>query len=170
MALRAGYYGLKIAAKRKLEQLAEQIQGMLIIKSIGSGLTLSQAGELSADSTSWNYSILNPVKTGQKWLDENDIYMVTISFPSPYAAIGYQTWGSIYDNFAANFKYKFDKILYAASISSSGSCSPLNVYYDPTNDKLNVQTPRNGSNVECEYLIILSTLTFLTENKKRKVK
>lgn len=47
MALRAGYYGIKKSLLSKISQLS----GAVIIKSIGSGLTLSEAGELSSDSS-----------------------------------------------------------------------------------------------------------------------
>ena len=47
MALRAGYYGIKKSLLSKISQLSNAV----IIKSIGSGLTLSEAGELSSDSS-----------------------------------------------------------------------------------------------------------------------
>lgn len=49
MSLRAGYYGLKGTMSKVLEKLAKDTSGMKIIKSIGNGLKLSNAGALSAD-------------------------------------------------------------------------------------------------------------------------
>lgn len=49
MALRAGYYGLKNSVKKTLEKLAADMVGAKIIKSVGAGLTLSDAGELSSN-------------------------------------------------------------------------------------------------------------------------
>ena len=47
MALRAGYYGLKNTVKKKLEKLAADTSGMKIIKTIGDGLNLTNAGKLN---------------------------------------------------------------------------------------------------------------------------
>ena len=47
MALRAGYYGLKNTVKNKLEKLAADTSGMKIIKTIGDGLNLTNAGKLN---------------------------------------------------------------------------------------------------------------------------
>lgn len=49
MALRAGYYGLKNSVKKTLEKLAIDMVGAKIIKSVGAGLSLSDAGALTAD-------------------------------------------------------------------------------------------------------------------------
>lgn len=50
MALRAGYYGLKNSVKRTLEKLAADMAGAKIIKTIGTGLTLSNAGKLDVEA------------------------------------------------------------------------------------------------------------------------
>lgn len=73
MALRAGYYGLKGSVKRILTKLAEDMKDVVIIKSIGPGLTLNSAGELSADAQSVNYS-LTEFDTGKKWINGKTIY------------------------------------------------------------------------------------------------
>lgn len=73
MALRAGYYGIKNALLKKLQGLADA----LVIKSIGEGLELSEAGELSNTSTGGlDYSTAEQ-DTGIKWYDNNNIYQKT---------------------------------------------------------------------------------------------
>ena len=49
MALRSGYYGLKNATRKALIKLASDVEGMKVIKSIGDGLKLTQAGKLNCD-------------------------------------------------------------------------------------------------------------------------
>lgn len=52
MALRAGYYGLKKRVAGVLTNLAAELDGAVIIKSIGTGLLFNTTtGELSSDST-----------------------------------------------------------------------------------------------------------------------
>ena len=78
MALRAGYKGIKNSLARGLGAFMQKFSDALVIKSIGSGLNLSEAGELTASAQSVNYST-TPVKTGQKWIDGiTDIYAVTV--------------------------------------------------------------------------------------------
>lgn len=63
MALRAGYYGLKNTVKKKLEKLAADTAGMKIIKTIGDGLNLTNAGKLNV--TAATASKLGGVKVGE---------------------------------------------------------------------------------------------------------
>ena len=90
MALRAGYYGLKGAMKKTLEKLASDTSGMKIIKTIGDGLKLTQAGKISVDIDSNTMEFKTggklaakavavdyaseEVNTGVKWIDGKDIY------------------------------------------------------------------------------------------------
>lgn len=92
MALKAGYLGVK----KNLIDLINTMAGGKIIKTIGNGLTLSDAGALSADidtdtmefkegklsakSTGGavDYSI-TPVPTGSKWIDGKDVKMIVIT-------------------------------------------------------------------------------------------
>ena len=101
MALRAGYYGLKNTVKKKLEKLAADTSGMKIIKTIGDGLNLTDAGKLNVKAATasalggikvgegleivngvlnvtisggYDYSSSNIVDTGQKWIDGKTIY------------------------------------------------------------------------------------------------
>ena len=62
MALRAGYYGLKNTVKKKLEKLAADTAGMKIIKTIGDGLNLTNAGKLNV--TAATASKIGGVKVG----------------------------------------------------------------------------------------------------------
>lgn len=70
MALRAGYYGIKNALLKKLEALTNAV----VIKSIGEGLDLSAAGELSNTSTGGMDYSTEEQNTGLKWTDGRDIY------------------------------------------------------------------------------------------------
>lgn len=62
MALRAGYYGIKNALLKKLQGLSDA----LVIKSIGDGLNLSAAGELSSSIVLPNIFSGEEVDTGWK--------------------------------------------------------------------------------------------------------
>lgn len=94
MALKAGYKGIK---KSVLESLMSLL-GSKSIKSIGNGLSLSEAGELATDidtdtmeykdgklaskaTGGVNYSETE-VNTGLKWTDGKDIYMKSGSLTS----------------------------------------------------------------------------------------
>ena len=73
MALRAGYYGIKNALLKKLQGLSDA----LVIKSIGEGLDLSAAGELSNTSTGGVDYSTTEQDTGLKWTDGKNIYKKT---------------------------------------------------------------------------------------------
>lgn len=75
MALRAGYYGIKNALLKKLQGLSDA----LVIKSIGEGLNLSAAGELSNTSTGGLDYSTTEQNTGLKWYDGKDIYCKTFT-------------------------------------------------------------------------------------------
>lgn len=75
MALRAGYYGIKNALLKQLERLSNA----LVIKSIGEGLNLSSAGELSNTATGGVDYSTTEQDTGLKWFDGSEIYVKTIS-------------------------------------------------------------------------------------------
>lgn len=62
MALRAGYYGIKNALLKKISALSDA----LVIKSIGDGLNLSAAGELSSSIVLPNIFSGEEVDTGWK--------------------------------------------------------------------------------------------------------
>lgn len=62
MALRAGYYGIKNALLKKISALSDA----LVIKSIGNGLNLSTAGELSSSVVLPNIFSGEEVDTGWK--------------------------------------------------------------------------------------------------------
>ena len=62
MALRSGYYGLKNATKKALEKLAADTVGMKIIKTIGDGLNLTNAGKLNMTAATANK--LGGIKVG----------------------------------------------------------------------------------------------------------
>ena len=114
MALRAGYYGLKNSVKKKLEKLAADMAGAKIIKTIGDGLNLTNAGKLNVTaatdnklggikvgsgleivdgvlnvtiSGSFDYSS-DEFLTGQKWIDGKDIYGKTYYADSNIPATG----------------------------------------------------------------------------------
>ena len=70
MALRAGYYGIKNALLKKLQGLSDA----LVIKSIGEGLDLSAAGELSNTSTGGVDYSTTEQDTGLKWIDGRSVY------------------------------------------------------------------------------------------------
>ena len=73
MALKAGYYGVKKAILGTINSLA----GALVIKSLGEGLELSDAGELSCTSTGGVDYSTTEQDTGLKWVDGKDIYQKT---------------------------------------------------------------------------------------------
>lgn len=75
MALRAGYYGIKNALLKKLQGLTDA----LVIKSIGEGLDLSAAGELSNTSIGGVDYSTTEQNTGLKWYDGKDIYCKTFT-------------------------------------------------------------------------------------------
>lgn len=76
MALRAGYYGIKKRLIAAIQSFMTDHADDVSIKSIGDGLTLSEAGQLSAGATSINYSTTEQ-NTGVKWTDGKDIYQKT---------------------------------------------------------------------------------------------
>lgn len=79
MALRAGYHGIKGALVGVTKAAAEKLAGLPAIKTIGDGLTLSDEGVLSSDSTGGiNYSTTEQ-DTGLKWIDGRSIYQKTWS-------------------------------------------------------------------------------------------
>lgn len=71
MALRAGYYGLKNSVKKKLEKLAADTTGMKIIKTIGDGLNLTNAGKLNV--TAATASKIGGVKVGDTLTIEDGV-------------------------------------------------------------------------------------------------
>lgn len=77
MALRAGYYGLKNSVKKKLEKLAADMAGAKIIKTIGDGLNLTNAGKLNV--TAATASKLGGVKVGEGLAIEDDVLSCTVS-------------------------------------------------------------------------------------------
>lgn len=93
MALRAGYFGLKRKLIDKVESMLDistigdglsLVSGTLsaAIKSIGDGLTLSEAGVLSANGGGVDYSETEQ-NTGLKWIDAKDVYSKTVTVTSP---------------------------------------------------------------------------------------
>lgn len=101
MALKAGYQGVKKA----LLDAVKNLSGALVIKSLGDGFNLTNAGKLnmtaataskmggfkvgenlemsngvlSAKGGGFDYSTTNMVNTGQKWIDGKDIYCKTFT-------------------------------------------------------------------------------------------
>ena len=78
MALRAGYYGIKNTLLKKLEGFSNAV----VIKSIGEGLDLSAAGELSNTSSGGVDYSTTEQDTGLKWTDGRTVYQKTINFGS----------------------------------------------------------------------------------------
>ncbi|MBP5430868.1 hypothetical protein [Ruminococcus sp.] len=74
MALRAGYEGIKRGLLDVLKQIALKFGDALAIKSIGEGLNLSSAGELSASSSGSDIIIVEHTDTtsGYAWLTPKD--------------------------------------------------------------------------------------------------
>lgn len=111
MALKAGYYGLKSAIKRKLEKLAADSEGMLVIKSLGDGLNLTDQGELDITITgSFDYSTTE-FDTGQKWIDGKEIYGKVLTG----VTVGYGSYGTAVDT-----GVKIDKIIDMFSPTPNG--------------------------------------------------
>lgn len=93
MALRAGYYGLK----KSMISFISSLSDAKIIKSIGNGLKLSNAGAISADidsstmefkngkiaakAVSVNYST-DEALLPEKWVDGKDLYRKVFPFGS----------------------------------------------------------------------------------------
>lgn len=92
MALKAGYYGVK----KSLTGIIASLAGAKVIKSVGNGLSLSNAGDLAANidadtmefkdgklsskgGSAITYST-DEQKTGDKWIDGRDIYQKTFIF------------------------------------------------------------------------------------------
>ena len=80
MALRAGYYGIK-------KKILEKVNALPGIKTIGTGLSLSSAGVLSATG-GIDYSTTEQ-DTGIKWIDGKTIYKKTIVSSLPNATEKY---------------------------------------------------------------------------------
>lgn len=79
MALKAGYKGIKKFLVGITAAAAAKLDNLPAIKTIGDGLTLSDEGVLSSDSTGGiNYSTTEQ-DTGLKWLDGRSIYQKTWS-------------------------------------------------------------------------------------------
>lgn len=101
MALRAGYYGIK----KSLLDTITGLVGSKVIKSIGNGLALTDAGELSTDidtntmeylngklaakSVNWDFATENAVPTGQKWIDGKELYCRVVVFDNPVSVPAY---------------------------------------------------------------------------------
>lgn len=79
MALRAGYHGIKGALVGVTKAAAEKLAGLPAIKTIGDGLTLSDEGVLSSDSTGGIDYKTTEQDTGLKWIDGRSIYQKTWS-------------------------------------------------------------------------------------------
>lgn len=96
MALRAGYYGLKNSVKRTLEKLAADMAGAKIIKTIGTGLTLSDAGKLDVEAAT--DTKLGGVKVGDNLsIDENGVLSASGGSSTSYSTTEYDT-GKVWIN------------------------------------------------------------------------
>ena len=105
MALKAGYYGIK----KSLFSVIESLSGAKVIKTIGNGLNLSNAGSLSCDidtetmefkngklaskGASFDFSTTE-FDTGQKWIDGKSICGIVITQES-VTVPGGATYGEI---------------------------------------------------------------------------
>lgn len=87
MSLRAGYKGIKNSLAVGMTAFMQKFANALVIKSIGSGLSLSEAGELSALAQSVDYSTTE-FNTGKKWIDGSDIYGIVIVEDNPTTSGG----------------------------------------------------------------------------------
>lgn len=164
MALRAGYYGIKRALLRKLEALTNAV----VIKSIGEGLELSAAGELSNTSTGGVDYSTTLIDTGKKWIDGKTIKAIVLDYHASPVIIKYDTWGSILDNVSVALGVIPEVLLLCTAIGTSGGVTPCICYYDNNTDKLNATTPRNGNNSEGSYIILEFTEATVTAAKTRK--
>ena len=75
MALRAGYYGLK-------RKLYEKIKALPAIKTIGDGLTLSDAGVLAAQATGLNFIVKTYQVTPSYYSGAVGDYSALITIPT----------------------------------------------------------------------------------------
>ena len=122
MALRAGYYGLKMSVKRTLEKLAQDASGMKIIKSFGDGLNLTQAGKLNM--TAATASKIGGVKVGEG-LDINDgVLSVTVTGGTDYSETEVDT----------GIKWIDGKTIYAKSYFKDSSIPATNTSFDTIAD------------------------------------
>lgn len=87
MSLKAGYKGIKNSLAVGMSAFMQKFANALVIKSIGSGLSLSEAGELSASAQSVDYSTTE-FNTGKKWIDGSDIYGIVIVEDNPTTSGG----------------------------------------------------------------------------------
>lgn len=87
MALKAGYKGIKKSLAIGIAAFIQKFSDALVIKSIGSGLDLSEDGELSASAQSVDYSTTE-FNTGKKWIDGSDIYGIVIVEDNPITSGG----------------------------------------------------------------------------------
>ena len=81
MSLKAGYKGIKNSLAIGMSTFMQKFANALVIKSIGSGLTLSEAGQLSADAQALDYSTTEQ-NTGAKWIDGKTIYRKSFDLDS----------------------------------------------------------------------------------------
>lgn len=159
MALRAGYYGIKKALLRKLEALTNAV----VIKSIGDGLNISAAGELSSTSTGgFDYSTTE-VDTGQKWIDGSIIYSITYAFETPISTTS-GTWVDVADNTDINLI--LDSVIRG---TDNFQTLPGAAYNNKTSGKIQIIQVR-GANAAVQSATIWYTKEPLTSSTKKTTK
>ena len=147
MALKAGYYGIKKALLEKLESLFDSV----VIKSIGDGLDLSAAGELSSTSTGgFDYST-SEVDTGQKWIDGRSIYCRVWDFgDSPLQISSGNTWVT-FDNELRGVAGIINGYWMNTDLSTFNNGS---FYADVTNTRLQILSTRTQSNIYVGKIVL----------------
>ena len=152
MALKAGYYGVK----KSLLDIITGLAGSKIIKSIGNGLNLTDAGALSTDidtdtmeykngklaakSVSWDYST-DEVDTGQKWVDGRPIYCKVWDFgESTIEITGPNIW-TTFDNDVRGVAGIINGGWMNTDLSTFNNAS---FFADATNNRLQMLSTRSG--------------------------
>jgi len=137
MALKAGYYGIK----KSLLDMITGLAGSKVIKSIGNGLDLTDAGALSTDidtdtmeykngklaakSVNWDFATANAVPTGQKWIDGKELYCRVVVFDNPVSVPAYSGGTAGTQKIACPDASEIDKIPICLPIGYNWQVVPL---------------------------------------------
>lgn len=161
MALRAGYYGIKKSVLRTIEGLA----GSKLIKTIGNGLKLTNAGTLSVDidsdtmefkngklsvidsGGSYDYST-SEFDTGQKWINGKSIYGIV----KPNLTLPVNSFSLNVEVPGATQILKLESFFPTSSGAGTG-----NVYYQVSNENDSIivrPTVGGGGNSTADVLIL----------------
>lgn len=160
MALRAGYYGIKNVLLKKLQGLSDA----LVIKSIGEGLNLSAAGELSNTSTGGLDYSTSEQDTGIKWTDNKHIYQKTfiISVDSETKSVDFGVEGTIENVISINGTW--------SDANNSFLLEYARTYHCAVDVSRSSKLVRVSGNVSGENIKVLVTIKYTKQEASRSTK